>query len=52
MATIPSKKLIRKMQKQTRKIERRKKITQLLKGKAFKNTGAGVVPEKIWRDLK
>jgi len=49
MATIPSKKLVKKMQRKTKRAIFFKKVRQMTKG--FKPTDAGVIPEKTWRKM-
>jgi len=52
MAHIPTEKRIKEVQKITRKAIRRKKLSQLFKGKNFKSTGAGILPETEWKRHK
>lgn len=52
MATIPSDDLIKKLQEETRKAEKRKKAAQTKQGKDFENHGQGVIPEKVWKEIK
>lgn len=52
MASIPSDKLIKALQEATRKEEKKKLKQQKKQGKTFVNTGAGVIPEQVWQELK
>ena len=54
MAQIPSDKLIKKLQKQSKKEIRKKKLQYLLRGKRFHADayGPGVVPKDEWENMK
>lgn len=55
MAQIPNQKLIKAIQKQTKKEIRNKKISQFFKGKKFILPGggsSGVIPEETWKGIK
>ena len=52
MASIPSRNLIKSLQKASKKAEDKKRKDQNKQSKDFENTGAGVIPEGIWQELK
>ena len=52
MASIPSDKLIKALQKASKKAEAKKLKQQKKQGKGFENIGAGVIPEAVWQEMK
>lgn len=52
MARIPTAEEVKKIQDETIKAEAKKLAEQRLEGKPFINTGAGVIPEPVWEQIK
>jgi len=55
MALVPDDKLIKAIQKETKKQLRKKKLAQAARFKGFKlptGGGPGVIPEADWKEMK
>jgi len=50
MARVLTPEEAEKIQKEAQKVEDKKIASQLKEGKDFVNTGAGVMPEKVWKN--